>query len=369
MKFIPVLLFFFLGAGTAVRAQDTCMDNRWSIDMTPVVIDGKYYAVWSGWEDYFEETEAPEQNLYIAELHFHDRRPYVTLGRRALLSVPEKEWELKRNEKISLLEGPQALYHDGDVFIVYSTRGSWTPYYKMGLLEYRHGRNPLDPSSWVKSGSPVFALDPPRSGTSTVSYGAGHASFVKSPDGTQDWICYHSKTSLKPGWGDRKVFLSEFVFGNDGLPVFKAASSQSDRPSGETGPEEWDTGMPVKFSNPIYAGADPWIILENGKYYTCRADGRGIRVTESSYMTESEGPDAVSRIVWTLHDPDSGKWNIRQLWAPELHHIGGKWYIFYTAGRQAKAPFWEQRSGVLVSEDGPFGPYAEHDENPLFTGD
>ena len=41
MKFIPVLLFFFLGAGTAVRAQDTCMDNRWSIDMTPVVIDGK----------------------------------------------------------------------------------------------------------------------------------------------------------------------------------------------------------------------------------------------------------------------------------------------------------------------------------------
>ena len=69
----------------------------------------------------------------------------------------------------------------------------------------------MDPASWTKSG-PVFT------GTTSV-HGVGHASFTKSPDGTEDWIVYHSKRSTTPGW-DRVIRMQEFRWSTDGAPDF-----------------------------------------------------------------------------------------------------------------------------------------------------
>ena len=358
MKKYLLILTMLLAAVSAAAQQ---RQNIWAIDMTVLSTRDCHYAIWSGWDGYYEECECPVQNLYIAKMELLDSAPYVRLGERHLLSEPELEWELKVKEHISLQEGPEVLYHDDDIFVIYSTRGSWTKDYKLGMLKLRKGADPLERSSWDKGPSPVF----------TGPYGVGHASFTLSPDGKEYWINYHSKTADKGGWADRKVFFQKFGFDAEGSPVFGEAADPSKplrRPSGETAVEKIaGKKHPSKtFKNPVRPGADPWIVKEGDKYYSCWSGRNGIEVAESSLMTSNNG-----RIisVWRPHLGSSEAWNATGAWAPELHHIGERWYIFYASGHQNEAPYWEHRTGVLVSETGPLGPYFEHEDKPLFTGE
>ena len=52
-------------------------------------------------------------------------------------------------------------------------------------------------------------------------------------------------------------------------------------------------------------------------------------------------------IVWRA--PDNG-WNRANIWAPELHFVNGKWYIYYAAAMKGGKPFIYQKSGVLESK-------------------
>ncbi|WP_161890467.1 glycoside hydrolase family 43 protein [Pontibacter russatus] len=115
------------------------------------------------------------------------------------------------------------------------------------------------------------------------------------------------------------------------------------------------------FTNPIADGADPWVFRKDGAYYFCSAGNGGIYVSKSEKLTE---PGEKVK-VWET--PDTG-WNQSNVWAPEMHFLGGKWYIYYAAAKKPGGPFIYQRSGVLESEsDNPFGPYI--DKGMLYTGD
>ena len=114
------------------------------------------------------------------------------------------------------------------------------------------------------------------------------------------------------------------------------------------------------FTNPLRDGADPWITKYDGRYYTCFKSGRGIAVTESDDMTRFER----ERVVW--QPADSGAWNSFNIWAPELHRLRGKWYIYYAAAPVPGSPFTGQRTGVLEC-DTPLGDY--RDCGMLYTGD
>jgi GH43 family beta-xylosidase len=112
---------------------------------------------------------------------------------------------------MAICEGPQILKRNGRVFLVYSASGSWTVDYCLGMLQLK-GSNPLERSHWQKEGC-VFRK-------SRRVWGVGHCSFVKSPDGIEDWIIYHAKTKQKKGWNDRNVHAQRFTWTEDGLPVF-----------------------------------------------------------------------------------------------------------------------------------------------------
>ena len=150
----------------------------------------------------------------------------TSIGKRVLLSKPDEPWE--QGEHIALLEGPAVIQHEGNVFIMYSTRGSWTIHYKIGQLRLRNDdSDPLDPRSWIKSG-PVFQ------GNSSV-LGVGHASFTTSPDDTEWWVYFHTKTDTTPGW-NRNACLQRFTFDAQGNPSFGEAlplNTPINRPSGE----------------------------------------------------------------------------------------------------------------------------------------
>ena len=195
--------------------------NIWAIDMTVFNYKGKLYAIWSGWKEQMN-TDATPQQLYIQEM----KNPYTMKGKRVLLSNPEENWET--GGSLNLNEGPEVLIHKGQIFVIYSCRESWMVEYRLGMLQLKNPNgNLLDRQNWTKKG-PVFE------GNSSV-FGVGHCSFVKSPNGKEAWIVYHSKKSEKPGW-ERDVRMQPFTWNADGTPNFGMAipaGKEIKRPAGE----------------------------------------------------------------------------------------------------------------------------------------
>jgi len=179
--------------------------SGWAIDGTLLQVNDALYFVWSGWPG----KENGKQNLYIAPMS----NPWTLSSGRTLLAEPEHSWECI---DMAICEGPQILQNDGRTFIVYSASGSWTVDYCLGLIELE-GNDPLNPAHWDKKGC-CFKK-------SERVWGIGHCSFVKSPDGTEDWIVYHAKSKRKKGWNDRNVRAQKFAWTPDGLPFFGEPSN------------------------------------------------------------------------------------------------------------------------------------------------
>ena len=114
------------------------------------------------------------------------------------------------------------------------------------------------------------------------------------------------------------------------------------------------------FVNPVADGADPWVTKHKDYYYVCQA-GSGNTITVSRSKSLTEPGEKIS--VWAA---PQNAWNSKCVWAPELHQIGKKWYIYYAAGKSGP-PYIYQRSGVLESvTDDPQGNYI--DRGVLKTG-
>ncbi|MBO2011302.1 family 43 glycosylhydrolase [Hymenobacter negativus] len=84
----------------------------------------------------------------------------------------------------------------------------------------------------------------------------------------------------------------------------------------------------ITFTNPLLSsGPDPWVTQKDGIYYYMHTTGRNLTLWKTARM--SELGSAVSKVIWT--PPATGP-NSRDIWAPELHFLDGKWYVYYTAG-------------------------------------
>lgn len=178
--------------------------NQWAIDNTVFEWQGRWYCMWSGWESEADKR----QNLYIASMS----SPTQINSERVCISRPMYEWE-KQGGPVwpHINEGPQALEHDGRLFVIYSASHSLTDDYCLGRLALV-GEDPLLPASWVKHPQPVFS----KSGS---IYGPGHASFIEQPDGS-DWIIYHSTKVSNGGWDARLLRAQQFRWNRDGSPDF-----------------------------------------------------------------------------------------------------------------------------------------------------
>lgn len=100
------------------------------------------------------------------------------------------------------------------------------------------------------------------------------------------------------------------------------------------------------FYNPLASsGPDPWVYKKDGKFYFMATNAVNITLIKTSAISElSKG---TSRVVWT---PPSTGANSRNIWAPELHYLQGKWYLYYTAGTSAGLA--TQRCFVLENSSG-----------------
>lgn len=98
-----------------------------------------------------------------------------------------------------------------------------------------------------------------------------------------------------------------------------------------------------KFNEPwILQRADPYVLYENGWYYfTASVPAYDTIVLRRSRTLEGLA-DAEEKVLWTKHE--SGPQSIH-IWAPELHFLFGRWYIYYAGGD--KDDVWEIRPYVL----------------------
>lgn len=113
------------------------------------------------------------------------------------------------------------------------------------------------------------------------------------------------------------------------------------------------------FTNPIAPGADPWVVYHDGFYYWCTSvDDLAVAVYRSQSLTER----GERIIVWRA--PDSGL-HCREIWAPELHRIDDRWYI-YVAASNGK----NETHRMIVLESVGEEPTSEFRfKSELYTGD
>ncbi len=81
------------------------------------------------------------------------------------------------------------------------------------------------------------------------------------------------------------------------------------------------------FTNPLLpAGADPWSIYHDGYYYYTHTTGGNLTLWKTKSLADLK--TAEHKVVWT--PPATGP-NSHDIWAPELHFLRGKWYLYYAA--------------------------------------
>lgn len=100
-----------------------------------------------------------------------------------------------------------------------------------------------------------------------------------------------------------------------------------------------------EFSNPLLPGGpDPYIVREGATYYYTHTMSDRIDLWETKDITDLA--HAKRRTVWK---PTPGTPNDKSIWAPELHRIDGKWYIYYSAVDSAHDD--DDHRGVYVLEN------------------
>ncbi len=174
-------------------------DAFYAIDGTVLKLaDGTLYFIWCG------RPSSAGQGLYLARM----TNPWTLTGER--VSIPASGFGCDE-----VREGPVTLQHKGKVFLIYSACDTGKPDYKLGMLVADATSDLTRVESWKQHPTPVFT----RSDANGV-FGPGHNYFFKSPDGKEDWIVYHAKTSGAYTYAGRSTRAQPFTWDAAGMPTF-----------------------------------------------------------------------------------------------------------------------------------------------------
>lgn len=182
--------------------------------------DGRQYICYS------EVKSKPErrQVLVIRELE----NPWTFGSRQAEIARAELAWELidqRINEGAFFVRSP-----DGKrLFCIYSGNGCGCDDYALGVLEHTGG-NLCEAKNWKKHPRQLLVKG-------NGAFGPGHASFFRSPDGTELWCAYHAMRASNPSRKGTRRWLNfqKVEFDETGYPQMGICNGRGphDVPSGE----------------------------------------------------------------------------------------------------------------------------------------
>ncbi|RKL66839.1 alpha-N-arabinofuranosidase [Salipaludibacillus neizhouensis] len=111
------------------------------------------------------------------------------------------------------------------------------------------------------------------------------------------------------------------------------------------------TQKKTTYHNPIVKQrADPWIYKHTDGYYYFTGSVPEYNLIELRRAKTINGlEDAETKAVWHKHTEGPMSANI---WAPEIHYIDGKWYIYFAAAKSAetKEGLFDHRMYVLETD-------------------
>ncbi|MFD5897713.1 family 43 glycosylhydrolase [Streptomyces sp. NPDC060366] len=192
--------------------------DRWAIDGEPFQFGGRLYFAWSG-----ERDDGVRNQLFLAPMS----NPWTLSGARVHLPAAGNCPEVR--------EGPTPLTNSaGRLFLTYSACDTGKPDYAVWAKSLAPGANPLDPGSWRQEPGPLLSRD-----DADGVYGPGHHFFFKSPDGTEDWIAYHAKSTSTVTYNWRTTRVQKIGWTSAGTPALGSPVSLGytiDLPSGDPGP-------------------------------------------------------------------------------------------------------------------------------------
>lgn len=91
-------------------------------------------------------------------------------------------------------------------------------------------------------------------------------------------------------------------------------------------PQPEPPGVAKTFTNPLLSAApDPFVYQKDTTYYYLHTLGNRIQIWKTGKMSRLKDAAPV-----TVFDPPATGGNSRDIWAPELFFLKGKWYIYYT---------------------------------------
>ena len=81
------------------------------------------------------------------------------------------------------------------------------------------------------------------------------------------------------------------------------------------------------FTNPLLSsGADPWVIQKDTNYYYTNTVGNRLVLYKTSKMSALKDGTVIT--IWT--PPATGAYS-KDIWAPEIHYLNNKWYMYFAA--------------------------------------
>ncbi len=186
-----------------------------SLDMTTFVYEGSVYAMWSQ-----RQFIPVDQGAFLYLAKIDEKEPWKLLTTPVCVALPEYGWE---NNHTFVVEGPYALWHDGQLMITYSG-AAVDATYAVGLLKPVMGSDLLNPANWRKNNFPLLS-----SRSVPGEYGPGHNSYVTDENGLT-WNFYHARPGVQ---GVRSACARRVHFDIDGEPMLDV-TEEKDLPKDRT---------------------------------------------------------------------------------------------------------------------------------------
>lgn len=231
----------------------------------------------------------------------------VELGTAKEILASVLPWENTWNAKWPVAEGPTVIKRKNKYYLIYSSNDFRNPDYAVG---YAVSDRPDGP--FVKQGNaPILSRNV------IPYYGVGHGDLLALPNGKFKYVLHtHYDTS---NVAPRLSGLIDIAFEPDGdkekITVNPSSFYHLKTAEGQT------------FKNPLLpSGADPFSFWKDGYYYYTHTLVNRIGLWKTKNLA-----DLGKAKETTVFTPPAGSDYSTHLWAPEIHFINGKWYIYFTA--------------------------------------
>jgi GH43 family beta-xylosidase len=214
-----------------------------------------------------------------------------------------------------LIEGPWVTFHGGYYYLFYSGDNCCGAgaHYAVMVARSSHPGGPFTRYSTAHGTRTSVILHASRRWVAP-----GHNSVVTDEEGRY-WMYYHAipaEAFHHKQYG--RVMLRRRIRFQDGWP--RLADDGPDR-GGATGTDT------ATFTNPLLpSGADPWATYRDGYYYYMQTMGKRLVLWKTRDLARLG--TAERKTIWT--PPANKAWS-REIWAPEIHFMDGKWYVYFAA--------------------------------------